>query len=336
MGNMRHPSSQNPAPGIDFNGVSRTSLPEGVDPDQGRNLATPYLEEQLYKQTFSGIDYHITAIIPMAEDYDLTAGTEVNRLSGALATLHARLSFAQESVRFNQQMGFADALALSVQEAAVAAQEIASVSQALEDAQRQERSTVHFKTFAEIQTISITTRRSVHPVRRLGEKFPAYYTRGPRTIAGSMIFIQLDGDPLLDLSRRTEHDNLDGEPSFSVDRLPPFNILITGINEAGHMVQGALFDVTIIAGGTTFSVDDMYTEQQHTYVARYLTPMTSIERGKSLLERFQLMPSRGLGAISELEVLPSSFRTGGSVNRGTLQPPRNQERSNRSRGSNFG
>ncbi len=120
----------------------------------------------------------------------------------------------------------------------------------------------------------------------------------------------------MDLARRTDEDAFDGEPSFLVDRLPQFNILVTGINERGHMVQSALFDVTIIAGGTTYSVDDMYTEQQHTYVARWMTPMTSVERGKSLLERFQVLPGRGAGAVSELEILTTSTQADGSLGRG--------------------
>jgi hypothetical protein len=259
----------------------------------------------------------------------------MRQLSGSLDKAQRALALHQKSLRNEVVAGNPALVALAQLQVNEAARDVSSLTQSIQNLQKNQKDSIHFKTFAEIQTLSVTTRRSVNPVRRLGEKFPAYYTRGPRTIAGSMLFIQLDGDVLLDLARRTDHDAFDGEPSFIVDRLPPFNILITGINERGHMVQGALFDVTILAGGTTFSVDDMYTEQQHTYVARWMTPMTSIERGKSLLERFQAMPSRGHGAISELEILDSTVRGDGSLTRGTPLPPKNRERSGRS-GRNFG
>ena len=41
---------------------------------------------------------------------------------------------------------------------------------------------------ANLQTISYSTHREVHPVRKLGMIYPAGFTRGPATIAGSLIF----------------------------------------------------------------------------------------------------------------------------------------------------
>jgi len=49
--------------------------------------------------------------------------------------------------------------------------------------------------------------------------------------------------------------------------LPPFDIIITMINEAGHMGKIILEDIEIIHDSSTLSVEDIYTEVQYQYMA---------------------------------------------------------------------
>ncbi len=117
-----------------------------------------------------------------------------------------------------------------------------------------------------------------------------------------MVFIFLEEDVLLDIYRKDRTDANDGEPYFVVDRLPPFNILITGINEYGHVVEGGLYGVTLMASGMTLSIDDLFTEQQFTYVARWMMPMARRDRMHTTLNFLgRTLPSAGRGRVSDLE-----------------------------------
>lgn len=128
--------------------------------------------------------------------------------------------------------------------------------------------------FAELQTLTISSARSFGPIRRLGEIEPVEYKGGARTIAGTMIFSMINRDIFSQYMDRVipgvENNNWSG-PDF-VDQIPSFNILIKGGNELGREGSGILIGVKITNFGTTFSVDDMYTESTYNYVARHYSP----------------------------------------------------------------
>lgn len=262
-------------PPVDFSGVPNSeATPLGF-------LTPPNLLEQ-FSQSFTGTDFKITAVIPYEHD--------ISETPNGLASSAARL---EQNLRI-------PTLTKSERQAIQA--DLDTVNRALNNIPKRQTQ-AFYKTFAEIQTLSITTRRSVSPVRRLGEATPAHYTRGPRTIAGSALFIFLQEDVLLDLFRKTRVDSYDGEPSFVMDRLPPFNILITGANEFGHQIEGALFGVTLLASGMTLSIDDLFTEQQFTWVARWMLPMARTSRTRGLLNTIGRAASPfGFGAVSDLHI----------------------------------
>lgn len=261
-------------PYVDFSGVPPS---EGARPEF---LSPPGLLEQ-FAQSFTGTDFKITAVIPYEHDIQLEK-------SDGLAYSAARL---EQSLRND---------ALSANQRASIQGQLDTVNRARNSVPKRQNQ-AFYKTFAEIQTLSITTRRSVSPVRRLGEATPAHYTRGPRTIAGSAMFIFLQEDVLLDIFRKTRIDSYDGEPAFVMDRLPPFNILITGANEFGHQIEGALFGVTLLASGVTLSIDDLFTEQQFTWVARWMLPMARRSRVREILNTVgRAVSPFGFGAVSDL------------------------------------
>lgn len=128
----------------------------------------------------------------------------------------------------------------------------------------------------QLQTITVTSARSVMPVRRLGETSPIAYTRGSRTIAGSMVFTTSLRDAFL--SYFAKKSVADGEPlrepTIFVDQIPKFDMIFQGLNEVkGVVSQAILKGITLTNFGTTFSIDDIYTESTFTYVAEQYFPM---------------------------------------------------------------
>lgn len=130
----------------------------------------------------------------------------------------------------------------------------------------------NFRPFREITTLSVSSARSVHPVRRLGESHVTEYTRGARTIAGSMVCISGDRDPILKIAAQSQKEKFSNAPFFT-DEVPSFSVLIMASDEYGNVSHAALSDVTITNFGQTFSVDDMYLENTYTYVARFYHPL---------------------------------------------------------------
>lgn len=128
------------------------------------------------------------------------------------------------------------------------------------------------KRFAELETISISSARSVFPVRRLGEDHVHQYTRGGRTIAGTMVFTTFSRDVFAEFYRATPSDRFNTESPFFVDQIPPFHLLLSAANEYGMIANAALINVTLSNWGTTLSIHDLKIESTYTYVAQFFLP----------------------------------------------------------------
>jgi len=138
-----------------------------------------------------------------------------------------------------------------------------------------EKSVPVYKTFAELQTLSISTFRNVFPVRRLGESQPHSYTRGARTIGGSLIFAQFSHDVFFEVYKMSGSQEVyDAREPFFVDQLPEFDIIVTAANEYGTISNLIVGGVTLQNTGTTLSIHDIYTEATFGYVARFFIPMS--------------------------------------------------------------
>jgi len=149
------------------------------------------------------------------------------------------------------------------------------------------------KTFAELQTLTISSARSVFGVRRLGEHHVHQYTRGARTIAGSMIFTTFTRDVFAEFYRVSGYDNFtDPTAPFFVDQIPPFHLLISAANEYGLHAQAALINVNLTNFGTTMSVHDLQLESTYTYVAQFFFPFIQDYRA------FNLAAFQGMNGIS--------------------------------------
>jgi len=116
----------------------------------------------------------------------------------------------------------------------------------------------------DIATLSYSIHREFGGVRTLGVANVRSYVRGTRSIAGTMIFNQFNRRALYELTRIQG----DSKRWDILDRIPAFDIVLYFSNEYGQNGVLTIFGVEISDEGTTYSVNDVYTEQTFTYVAR--------------------------------------------------------------------
>jgi hypothetical protein len=139
-----------------------------------------------------------------------------------------------------------------------------------------------------LQTVTVSSARSVMPVRRLGETNPVAYARGSRTIAGSMVFTAGLRDAFVNMLSKSYSDGEPiREPTIFVDQMPKFSMVFQASNELGGISTAILQNITLTNFGTTFSIDDIYTESTYTYVAEQYFPLSasSWENDKDMLRK---------------------------------------------------
>lgn len=123
------------------------------------------------------------------------------------------------------------------------------------------KSKTPYKVSSEIQTLTVSSATSVLPVRRCGEARPKSYTKGARTFAGSMVFVIVDNDPFKEIfSIDAINNSTVNDDSWHIDQLPPFDIIVIANNELGGIGAQIIHNIRIVNWGTTYSIDDMYTE----------------------------------------------------------------------------
>jgi hypothetical protein len=156
------------------------------------------------------------------------------------------------------------------------------------------------KVIGEIQAVSYTISREKAPQYVMGRKDPVGFSRGKRGIAGSLVFSMFDRAALLeavaeqgifwanmteiDHAKQRRSDGANVKPqvgrasddrlgsvvparAWYEDQIPPFTIVLVGINEYGHHGEMQIRGVEVLNVGQGISVDDMSLDQQMTFVA---------------------------------------------------------------------
>ena len=128
----------------------------------------------------------------------------------------------------------------------------------------------------EMQTITYSLYTPTAPVYSLGSNNPSGFVRGPRTIAGTIIFTIFDRHPIISAfhyayDKYMDVDCLDKE--YLGDELPPFDLQVTFLNEYGQSAGLTLHDVRLTSEGQVMSIEDMITENTMQYVAANITLM---------------------------------------------------------------
>lgn len=138
------------------------------------------------------------------------------------------------------------------------------------------------KILGDVQTLTYSTHREKFPVRTLGRTKTKGYTRGPRTIGGTLIFTVFDKTVLSEMlvqnyqTDSADRDNYGVWKAVLIDQIPPFDITVSFVNEYGSVSRLVLYGVELVNEGQTMSIDDLITENVVSFVARHIDPMFSM------------------------------------------------------------
>jgi hypothetical protein len=125
----------------------------------------------------------------------------------------------------------------------------------------------------ELQTISYSIHREVQPVRTLSRSNPVGFTRGQRTIAGSLIFTVFDKNIVNEIKRES------GLQEISLaDEMPRFDVDIIMQNEYGGASAMRIEGIIIVDEGQVMSIEDMLTENTMSYMATDIKVLDVLEK----------------------------------------------------------
>lgn len=144
-----------------------------------------------------------------------------------------------------------------------------------------------------ISTLSYSIHREKYPARAMGSTLPRGYTRGPVTIAGTLIFSVFDKYALSDIAKfkaRTDHLPGDQGTYMRGDQMTPFDISVMFQNEYGDTSKLALIGVELVDEGSVLSVNDIYIESTHSFVCSDIIPMYSTNNGP-MIESSWVVPN---------------------------------------------
>lgn len=144
-------------------------------------------------------------------------------------------------------------------------------------------------TLGTLQTLSIQSVREKFAVRALGHAYAKAYTRGTRTLAGSMIFTLFEEHPLSKLINAMGLSDRWKSPEIArllPDQIPPIDITIIFANEYGVISQQKLYGVEFVNDSTTYSIENLLSEQILQFTCRDIDILTS--NGKKKLNDAQM------------------------------------------------
>lgn len=198
----------------------------------------------------------------------------------------------------------------------------------------QPRGQLNYDWSTQLQTLTVSSMRTLGPVRVLGETPVRGYVRGPRTLAGTMVFSLIDDDPFARFYQIADQELLSYQPFF-VDQVPEFDIVIygetefletrdrasskAGVGNLNEFLAGeppataVLLDCTLANFGTTFSVNDMMLEATYTYEARGFLPWVRDPNSIISAHRTRNAIRENVLRASELEPTARRVRTSESA-----------------------
>jgi len=150
------------------------------------------------------------------------------------------------------------------------------------------------KTLAEAQTLAISIYRDKQAVRACGTVYPKAFTRGPREIAGSIIFTVFNEHVMHRFleAHATDFDAVRFTTAI-LDQLPPVDITVSFANEFGAVSRMALYGVEFLTEGQTMSIEDLLTENVVSFVARDFDPMRAVGQRKIDESSYMLQQQMG-------------------------------------------
>jgi hypothetical protein len=126
-----------------------------------------------------------------------------------------------------------------------------------------------------LTTLSHSVYREKKPVPLLGRINTGGYTRGMRSIAGTMVFTLINQHLIEDIL--TQIPYLKEHGKMKADELPFFDIMVVCANEYGVASQMMLYGVEFFEDGQVVSVQDLYIENTFSFVARDMDDFAKID-----------------------------------------------------------
>lgn len=153
-------------------------------------------------------------------------------------------------------------------------------------------------------TVSYSTYRETKQVRTCGRISAKGIVKGSRTVSGRLIFTVIR-EHVVEMIRR-EIPYLRTIKTILMDELPPFDILVSFGNEYGSSAGLVINGITLVDEQKTMSIEDLFTENIFTFIARDLQPMRDMNNIDRIYE--------------PLEWFSTSFRAPGSEEIAMFQP----------------
>lgn len=157
--------------------------------------------------------------------------------------------------------------------------------------------------------VSYSIYREKKQIRTVGRVSAKGITKGPRTISGRLIFTVIR-EHVVEMIRK-EIPYLRDIKTLLMDELPAFDILVSFGNEYGGSAGLVIQGITVVDEQKTLSIEDLFTENIFTYIARALEPMRSLA-------------FKSGEPYEPLKWFTSSFRAAGSEVLGNFKPKETQ------------
>lgn len=172
-------------------------------------------------------------------------------------------------------------------------------------------------TLGALTTISYSVYRDKKPVNAIGNINVKGFTRGTRVVAGTLVFTLINKHWVQDIV-----DNcpwLQNIRSLKADELPLFDIMIVSANEYGATSSMFIYGVDITDEAQVLSVEDLFTENQFSYVARDIDTFDSKMVGK---KDVAFRSAKEVSGYNNWTVLtdPNKLSVVGTVGSGGLTP----------------
>ncbi len=150
------------------------------------------------------------------------------------------------------------------------------------------------KQLMECTTLTVSVHRVKDPARACGYIGAKGYSRGSRTVAGTLVLTQGMQDVLFEfLSAFALRDKSKDSTYTKVDQLPPFNITCIFSNEYGYASFRRLLGVEFVTDGTVYSINDAFSEQTISYVCADFTPLAPLSMKEMVAPVLQDLVLRG-------------------------------------------
>ena len=240
------------------------------------NVETPVISEYgKYYGTYSGADIKVVVHYPQ----DPTIERALNLVR---AEIEAELLVKETQVAVERQELDNLAFINAVEELNSLRAELESIDEEINKIKDLPTS----KVLGEITSIAISNFRDKVPCRSLGSVYPKSFTRGPRTIGGTMVFTIFHEHVFHELMQIGLGYYSTGSSDFDkyvystmlADQLPPLDISLIFANEYGAISHMGLWGVEFFQEGMTFSIEDIYSENQLHYVARDFDPLRIVSQ----------------------------------------------------------